>query len=91
VEVSWCSGDGVGLGRVDVLGEVRLGDLDEGVERGGVVDGQIREDLAVDLDLGGLEALDEAVVYVMPCARTAALMRWIQRRRKSPFLALRSL
>src|SRR5690606_935525 len=30
-------------------------------------------------------------LYVMPWARAAALIRWIHRRRKSPFLALRSL
>ena len=29
---------------------------------GDVVDGQVGQDLAVDLDTGGLEALDEAVV-----------------------------
>ncbi len=29
-------------------------------------------------------------LYVMPLARAAALMRWIQRRRKSPFFARRS-
>src|SRR5690606_7998047 len=56
------SGDRVGLGRVDVLGQARLGDLDESVERGRVVDGQVGEDLAIDLDLGGLQTLDEPVV-----------------------------
>ena len=39
-------------GRVDVLGQRGLGGLDQRVERGGVVDGEVGEDLAVDLDAG---------------------------------------
>src|SRR6478609_4278702 len=50
------------LGRVDVLGQGGLGGLDERVERGDVVDGQVGEDLAVHLDAGQVQALDEAVV-----------------------------
>ena len=54
---------GSGRGRrVDVLGQGGLGGLDEGGEGRGVVDGQVGQDLAVDLDTRGLEALDEAVV-----------------------------
>ena len=45
-------GSGRDLGRVDVLGQRGLGGLDEHVERGDVVDGQVGEDLAVDLDAG---------------------------------------
>src|SRR6185503_4861174 len=37
-------------------------DLDDRRERRGVVDGQVGQDLAVDLDLGEPEALDQAVV-----------------------------
>ena len=48
--------------RVDVLGQVGLGGLDERGEGRRVVDGQVGQDLAVDLDTRGLEALDEAVV-----------------------------
>src|SRR6478672_7492477 len=50
------------LGRVDVLGQGGLGGRDERVERGDVVDGQVGEDLAVDLDARQVQALDEAVV-----------------------------
>src|SRR3954470_9836161 len=38
------------------------GDLDEGGESGGLGDRQLGEVLAVDLDAGGLQTLDEAVV-----------------------------
>src|SRR5690606_33390399 len=48
--------------RVDVLGEVGLGDLDELGEGRRVVDRELGEHAAVDLDTRGLEALDEAVV-----------------------------
>src|SRR5690348_10901077 len=47
---------------VDVLRQCGLGRRDESRERGRVVDGEVREDLAVDLDLGSLQTLDEAVV-----------------------------
>src|SRR6478672_1176675 len=50
------------LGRVDVLGQGGLGGLDERVERGDVVDGQVGEDLAVHLDAGQVQSLDEPVV-----------------------------
>ena len=50
--MEWCSGGGLGLGRVDVLGQGGLGDLDECVERRDVVDGHVGQDLAVDLDAG---------------------------------------
>ena len=49
-------------GSVDVLGQGGLGGLDEHGEGRRVVDGQVGQDLAVDLDTRGLEALDEAVV-----------------------------
>src|SRR5690606_16892383 len=49
-------------GRVDVLREGRLRDPDERRERRRVVDREVGEHTAVDRDLGGLEALDEAVV-----------------------------
>src|SRR3954454_7573730 len=48
--------------RVDVLGERSLGHLDQRDERGQVVDGQVGQDLAVDLDTREAQALDEAVV-----------------------------
>src|SRR5664279_634640 len=41
---------------------MRLGGLDERCERRRVVDGEVREDLAVGLDAGRLEPLDEPVV-----------------------------
>src|SRR5687767_5886469 len=44
------------------LRDRRTGDLDERRERRGVRDRDVGEDLAVDLDAGGLEPLDEAVV-----------------------------
>src|SRR5690242_20659561 len=50
------------LGRVDVRRQCLLRDLDERGERGGVVHGQLGQDLAVDLDVRGLQTLDEAVV-----------------------------
>src|SRR6266542_4685545 len=49
-------------GLLVVLGEVGLGQLDQLREGGRVVHGQVGEDLAVDLDLGQAQALDEAVV-----------------------------
>src|SRR5690348_11366125 len=47
---------------VDVLGQGSLGHLDQGHERGVVVDGQVRKDLPVDLDTSQGQTLDEAVV-----------------------------
>src|SRR3954453_14212043 len=47
---------------VDILGEGGLRDLDERDEGRHVVDGQVGQDLAVDLDAGETEALDEPVV-----------------------------
>ena len=44
------------------LGEGGLGRLDELGERGRIGDGQVGEDLAVELHLGLVEALDEAAV-----------------------------
>src|SRR2546423_2507360 len=55
-------GSGRGLGRVDVGRQGLLGHLDQGAERLGVVDGQLGQDLAVDLDASQVQALDEAVV-----------------------------
>ena len=48
--------------RVDVLGQRALGDLDQRGEGGRVADRDLGEVLAVHLDTGGLEALDEPVV-----------------------------
>jgi hypothetical protein len=48
-------GGGLGLQRV-----LRL--LDQGVKRGLVANGDVGQDLAVELDVRGLEALDEAAV-----------------------------
>src|SRR4051812_32592538 len=56
------SGSGGGRRRVDVGGERVLGDLDENGERRRVVDREVRQDAAVDLDTRELEALDESVV-----------------------------
>src|SRR4051794_28043955 len=75
---------------VDVLGQGCLGDLDERDEGRHVVDGQLGQDLAVDLDAGQAEALDEAVVG-QPVARAPALIRRIQSLRNSPFFLRRSL
>src|SRR6478735_1226075 len=50
------------LGCVDSGRDVGAGELHERGEGRGVVDGEVREDLAVDLDTGGLEALHEPVV-----------------------------
>src|SRR3954453_4416738 len=60
---------------VDILGEGGLRDLDERDEGRHVVDGQVGQDLAVDLDAGQAEALDEPVVgqAVGPGARVDAL------------------
>src|SRR3954447_6938601 len=55
------SGSG-GLGRAAGLGHRGPGDLDERGERRRVRHGQVGEDLAVDLDAGRLEPLDEPVV-----------------------------
>ena len=49
-------------GRVDVLGQRTLGDLDQRGEGGRVADGDLGEVLAVHLDTGGLQALDQPVV-----------------------------
>ena len=47
-----------------------LGRLDEAAERGRVGDGEIGEDLAVDLDAGGVQPGDEpAVAHVVEAAR----------------------
>src|SRR5690606_795584 len=66
-----------GLGRVHVRGEGLLRDLDERGERRRDVHGQLGQDLAVDLDVRGLQALDEAVVRdavgAGPAWRRAAL------------------
>src|SRR3974390_949062 len=40
----------------------RLGLLGQALKSGGIVDGEIGEDLAVELDAGFLQAVDEAVV-----------------------------
>src|SRR5438874_1135543 len=56
-----------------------LGNLDESGERGGVGDGQFGEDLAVDLDTGGLEALDEPVVGDAALAGTAVPVSVVER------------
>src|SRR5262249_30639567 len=50
------------LGSVDVLGKRVLGGLDQRGEGRRVVDGQVGQDLAVDLDAGQVQALDEPVV-----------------------------
>src|SRR5690242_7211495 len=55
--VSASGGDFLALRFQSLLG---LGD--DGGERGGVLNGEIREDLAVGFDTGGLEAFDEAGV-----------------------------
>lgn len=56
-----CSGGFPGRS-VDILRQRGLGDLDQRGERGGIADGQLGEVLAVDLDAGNLQPLDEAVV-----------------------------
>src|SRR5699024_2860257 len=53
---------GVGLRCVDARRQSSLGDLDQVREGGRVVDGELGEHATVDLDTGGLEALDETVV-----------------------------
>src|SRR6187431_2555221 len=50
--------EGIGRGS----GERGLGLLDDGDEGGGLVDGEVGEDLAVDLDAGEVEAVDQARV-----------------------------
>src|SRR5882757_6904922 len=50
------------LRRVHIARQRLLRDLDERREGVRVVHGQLGEDLAVDLDVGGLQTLDEAVV-----------------------------
>src|SRR5690606_38010932 len=64
--VGWCRGSGrvggAGLGGLALCRHVGLGDLDERGERGLVVDGQLGQHAAVDLDAGDLQALDEPVV-----------------------------
>src|SRR6478735_9109567 len=50
------------LGCVDSGRDVGAGELHECGEGRRVVDGEVREDLAVDLDTGGLESLHEPVV-----------------------------
>ena len=58
-------------------------------ERLGVADGDVREHLAVELDARQAQAVHElAVAHAL--LRAAALMRVIQRRRKSRFLLRRS-
>src|SRR4051812_11970218 len=54
-----CSGGGLPGG---CRRDVGASDVDDRRERGRVVDGELGEVLAVDLDTGGLEALDEPVV-----------------------------
>jgi len=53
---------------------VLAGQVDQRGERGRVADRQLGEDLAVHLDAGALEALDEAVVgeAVLPGGRVDA-------------------
>ena len=53
----------VKLGRGLALGlERALGGVDQLAKRGGVGRSQIGEDLAVHIDVGGLQALDETAV-----------------------------
>ena len=85
-----CSGRGPVLSGVPVLGgHVRPGHVDESGERGGLADGQLGQDLAVDLDPAALRPWMNRL-YVMPFWRAAALIRVIHSCRKSPFLARRS-
>ena len=49
-----------GLRRLALEG--RLGLFEDGIKRGGIVDGEIGKDLAVDLDTSGGEALDKSAV-----------------------------
>src|SRR5690606_23275151 len=57
------TGLGGGAGATGVLGgDGRAGGGDQGVERGGVVDRQVSPVLAVDLDSGQAESLDQPVV-----------------------------
>src|SRR5690625_7228243 len=51
-----------GCRRVDVLWQGVLRDLDQTGERRGVVDGELGEHAAIDLDAGRVQTLDEAVV-----------------------------
>src|SRR3954452_20429049 len=56
------SGGVAGDLRLCLRRDVGAGELHQGGEGGSVVDGEVREDLAVDLDTSGLEALHEPVV-----------------------------
>src|SRR5699024_12676112 len=51
-----------GCRRVDVLWQGVLRDLDQTGERRGVVDGELGEHAAIDLDAGQVQTLDEAGV-----------------------------
>ena len=68
-------------GAGDDLFEVLARHLDQRAKGGGVADGQVGEDLAIDFDAGGVEAGDEAAVAHVVLAGSPALMRCIQRRR----------
>ena len=57
-----------GLGSVDVLGEGLAGHLNEGLEARGLVDGQLGEHAAINLNTGQVQALDETVVGHALCA-----------------------
>src|SRR5699024_8686919 len=60
VIASYCAMSG--CRRVDVLWQGVLRDLDQTGERRGVVDGELGEHAAIDLDAGQVQTLDEAVV-----------------------------
>ena len=53
---------GLSLGRSGLRLERVLSELDDFAKRGGVRGGEVGEDLAVQFDLRGLQALDEAAV-----------------------------
>ena len=71
-------------------GERRLRGLDQRGERRGVVHRQVREDLAIDLDAGGLQPVDEPRVRRGRADGPPALMRVIHSRRNCALRSRRS-
>lgn len=67
-----------------------LGQVHDRVERLGLVDGEVGEALAVELDLGELEAMDEPAIAKPSHFGGGESNRVIQSRRKSHFFARRS-
>ena len=57
-----------GLGRIHVGGQSLLRNLNKSVEGGDIVDGQLGEHAAINLNTGQVQALDETVVGHALCA-----------------------